>query len=269
MIIDTHVHFGSIMNFDMPAKMLLTSLKEYNIHAAIVSNILSSECDENQIELPSKFQTPQNVSIKETIQLAKENKGKLYAALWCKPRLESPNDELENLIKNNLDIIKALKFHPYHSATPFDSPKIQDYFYLAQKYNLTVITHTGNGDCDNCNLVFKMAKKYPSIKFVMAHLGLGTDNQEAIDLCAKQENLYADTAWVSIQSAVDFVKRASSKKLFFGSDNPIDGINTYKENRYGQRSLYQDYFYKLADYISIEDYENIMWRNASETYNIK
>ena len=76
----------------------------------------------------------------------------------------------------------------------------------------------------------------------MAHMGLGSDNSKAIKLISSLPNLYGDTAWVPIKSAISLIKNSSSEKLFFGSDNPIDGKDTYLHNKTGDRSLYQEYF---------------------------
>ena len=49
MIIDTHIHFGSMMNVNMKKKTVLMAMEKYNISKAIVSNIQSIECDYQQV----------------------------------------------------------------------------------------------------------------------------------------------------------------------------------------------------------------------------
>lgn len=51
-----------------------------------------------------------------------------------------------------------------------------------------------------------MALKYPNVNFVMCHMGLATDNQEAIELIAKLPNLYGDTAWVRADMVYQAIK---------------------------------------------------------------
>lgn len=114
-----------------------------------------------------------------------------------------------------------------------------------------------------------MAKKYPNTNFVMVHLGLGSDNKEAIELCKAQKNLYGDTTWVSVKSTLEFIDKCGSERIMFGSDSPIDGKDTYAFNFKGERSLYQEYFGEFKEMISKEDYENIMWRNACRLFSIK
>ncbi len=45
MIIDTHVHIGKIMNFDMKEEEVLYSMKKYGIDFSLVSNINGAEND--------------------------------------------------------------------------------------------------------------------------------------------------------------------------------------------------------------------------------
>ena len=110
---------------------------------------------------------------------------------------------------------------------------------------------------------------FPKVSFVMVHMGLGTDNKEAISLLGKLPNLYGDTTWVPLESTLEIVERYGSKKLFFGSDSPIDGLHTYRQNMQGEPSLYQRYFNELEGKIGTEAYEDIMYKNAMRVFGIK
>ena len=102
----------------------------------------------------------------------------------------------------------------------------------------------------------------------MVHLGLGTDNKEAIKLCAELPNLYGDTTWVSVDSALEFIKACGAEKLLFGSDNPIDGKDTYLNNGKGDVSLYQDYFTRFRETVGEEVYSLVMAENAKRLFKI-
>lgn len=268
MIIDSHVHFGKSINFEMKKEDVLYAMEKYNISKVLASNAQSAECDHNQVILPQDQQVSMLDSTKDAIEFARQNPEKIYIAVWVKPKQEEPSKEFIDLIKNNLDIVKAIKVHPFHSAEPFNSPKVQAYIELAQKLKLPVITHTADDDCSHCQKVYEMALKFPKVKFVMAHLGLGTDNSEAIELCSKAPNLYGDTAWVPIEKTVEFIRKNGSKKLLFGSDMPIDGKDTYSKNGFGQDSMYIPYFKNLEQYLSKTDIENLMFKNAQKLFNI-
>ena len=103
----------------------------------------------------------------------------------------------------------------------------------------------------------------------MVHMGLGSDNKTALELLGKADNLYGDTTWVPINTTIEAIKSYGSKCMMFGSDMPIDGVDTYRQNKYGDRSLYQDYFYELPKMISSDDYANLMYRNAMRIFRIE
>ena len=269
MIIDVHVHIGGDnVGFAMTEETVLESMRKYNIDVCIISNGDSGEYGHELERLPEELSVDQKTSLKRAIDFAKKNEGRIYAGFWCKPHHEKVDEEIEKMIAENRKVLVALKVHPYHSNLAFDDEKMVPYLDLAVKYNLPVIVHTGSSYNDSPERVYNMAIKYPNLKFIMAHMGLGTDNQLAINFMAKADNLYADTAWVPVSTTVEVIKRYGSKRVMFGTDSPIDGVDTYYCNKEGQPSLYRQYFGQLKDIISQEDYENLMCNTAKEVFGI-
>lgn len=268
MIIDTHVHIGTGLGFVMTEDDILYSIDKYKIDHVIVSNAEAASHDHDRKPLPQNEQKPQIECLHRAIKFARENPGRISLQHWVKPS-EEITSELRNLIENNLDIIRGIKFHPYHAGCAFTSEQCRKYIDLAAEFNLPVISHTGTDYDDNPQRLFEMAKIYPKTNFVMVHLGLGSDNKEAIELCSKLPNLYGDTTWVSTTSALEFVNKCGNDRLIFGSDSPIDGKDTYLNNGKGDRSLYQEYWNEFKDMVSSETYEKIMWRNAARLFDIK
>lgn len=267
MIIDTHVHIGTSLNFDMKEEDVLYSLDKYGIDVAVVSNCEAASHDHDRKLLPEEFQTPQIECLERALLFARENEGRIFLQHWVKP-MESITSELKNMIESNLDVIKGIKFHPYHAGVAFSDESCEKYVRLAAEYGLPVISHTGTEFDDNPKRLFEMAKKYPDTPFVMVHLGLGSDNREAIELCKNQKNLYGDTTWVSTKSTLEFVKKCGDERIMFGSDSPIDGKDTYAFNFKGDRSLYQEYFNEFKSGVSAETYDNIMYKNAARLFKI-
>ena len=265
MIIDAHVHVGDSLNMVFSPELVLESMEKYNIDYALVSNVEGSEVDFDQVLVPDEIRRKQADVALDTIAFARKNPDKIGALLWVMPMLEGCNEELEEVIKNNLDVVHGIKVHPYHNKTRFDDPKVQEYIKLAQKYDLAVMSHTAADECSDCRQVYEMAKKYPDVRFVMAHAQLGTpDNQAAID-CLKEglPNLYADSAWVRPEHAVRIIKECGADRLLFGTDNPIDGIDTY-----GHPEFYQIYFNQLKDMLTEKEYKMLMEDNARKVYKL-
>ena len=272
MIIDTHVHTGLFEDIDrivdMSEEKVLEAMDLYNIDMAVVSNAaVEFDCEWNPV--PMEKQITQKDSFLSAIAFARANMDKLRIMPWVKPTNETPNEEFEALLKENLDIVCGIKVHPFHSKIAFDDERVQAFIQLAEKYQLPVCTHTA--DCEEAGVrkVYEMAKKYPNVDFVMVHMGLGTDNKEAVELIGKLPNLYGDTTWVPVETTLEVIKRYGSKKLMFGSDMPIDGVHTYGKNPKGEPSLYQQYFHGLEEKIGKEAYEDLMYKNAMRVFKIK
>ena len=86
------------------------------------------------------------------------------------------------------------------------------------------------------------APQYPSVNFIIAHLGSFTDSWKAheqiIHQLARYPNLYADTSGVrQFDYLVRAVQVAGARKLLFGSDGPWlhPGVELYKIRLLGLR----------------------------------
>ena len=264
MIIDIHSHIGSSLKWNLEEETLLKSLEKYHIDFTIVSNIESSEVDNDQLLIEKPYQVSQYDSNFKTIEFAKKNKDKVGAAIWVKPLTEGVDDKLINLIKENRQYIYAIKIHPYHSKINFNSIEVRNYIDLAQMFNLPVITHTANTFDTSVYRVYEVAKDYPNVNFVMVHMGLCTDNLDAIEVLKKDlSNIYADTTWVNYKIAVKAIKECNHNRIMFGTDNTIDGLDTYG------KEIYQDYFTLMKKEISKEDYDKLMYKTAIDVFKIQ
>lgn len=269
MIIDTHTHIGDQFDFIMTEEMVLEAMEKYGVDYALVSNADAVEVDHVQNLIPKQEQISQEDNLKRVLAFAREHEDKIGVGVWVKPLTEVLTPELEALIEKNRDIIYALKLHPFHSKiSPMDE-KVKPYLELAKKYKLPVVSHTGG--CEEASPIhmYEAAKAYPEIPFVMVHMGLGSDNKEALELLGKADNLYGDTAWVPMETTIEAIRRYGSKKMIFGSDMPIDGVDTYFCNGKGERSLYQDYFHILPEKVTEDEYKDLMYRNAIELFGFK
>lgn len=270
MRIDSHVHIGGAhLGFHMTEEMVLEMMKKYQVDHVIVSNGDAGELDHSQELMPEEFQVSQEEALQRVIDFARKNPGKIKAAVWGKPVLQGVTKELEQMIRENLDVIRAVKLHPYHMNLSPTDEKVLPYIQLAEKYGLPVVSHTGGCEAADALHLYEAAKMFPKVPFIMAHMGLGTDNKEALELLGKLDNLYGDTAWVPMGTTLEAIQRYGSRKMLFGSDAPIDGVDTYLCNPKGERSVYQDYFQVLPGKISREAYEDLMYKNAVRVFRLE
>lgn len=270
MIIDTHVHIGGeAVGFNMNEDSVIEAMEKYGIDFAIVSNADAGEVDHQQRLLPEHLQVSQEDALLRTVRFARKHADKIGVAAWVKPLTQGFTKEFEEMVYANQGIIYAIKLHPFHSnVSPVDS-RVLPYIELAEKLNIPVVSHTGG--CENAKpeYVYEAAKLFPKVSFVMVHMGLGSDNKKAMELLGKADNLYGDTTWVPMSTTITATETYGSKRMLFGSDMPIDGVDTYKQNPQGERSLYQDYFHELPKLISQEAYEDLMYRNAIRVFGLE
>ncbi len=268
MIIDSHVHIGKILDFDMPEEHVLYSMEKYGISFSLVSNIECCEGDHAGRPLPEELQKSQNLVLENTLRFARAHADRIGVLTWLKIRTTQPDARFRKLIDENRDIIYGLKLHPFHSRTAPDDERLEAYYRIAAEYELPVVSHTGGCEEASSRRLYNSAKKHPELNFVMVHMDLGTDNRAALEILGALGNLYGDTTWVPTATTLEAVRRYGSEKMLFGSDNPIDGRDTYLRNRSGDRSLYQQYFNEFRSMLPQEDYDNIMYRNAARMFGI-
>lgn len=269
MIIDSHVHIGNSIGFIMPEEAVLASMERYHIDYSLVSNSDSIEYDQQLNLLPPGLQVSQVESLKRTLRLAALYPNKIGVLPWIKPATEELDEEFIRLVEDNIRLIRGIKVHPFFSNIDFDDPRLEPYYQFAERHHLPVLTHTATESVDDPIKVYHMAVKYPKVIFILGHMGLGSDNQAAIDLMEEADNLYADTTWVPLKSTLQIIRRFGSKRILFGSDNPIDGVDTYLTDNEGNRSLYQQYFHELKEMIDEDAYNDLMYRNAIRIFHLE
>lgn len=268
-IFDSHVHIGGTkLGFDMTEEMVSEMIDKYNISKILVSNCDSAEVDHDLNPIPMEYQVNQIESLERAIKFARGYKDRVYVAAWIKPLGEKITDEFEAMIKDNLDIIKAIKIHPFHSNTSPVDEKCIPYLELASKYKLAVVSHTGGCEAASPVHLYEAAVKYPDIPFVMVHMGLGTDNTEALNLLGKADNLYGDTTWVKTDVTKKAIEMYGGKKMLFGSDSPIDGLDTYMYNKTGDPSIYREYMNGFEKEIGNDNYNLLMYENSCRIFGV-
>ncbi len=269
MIIDTHVHIGTTLGFDMQPSDVLYSIDRFGIDFSLVSDIEAAEFDHRGRRVPRRYSKPQNEIFRDTLRFAAAHPDRIGAVPWLRIADELPDEEFAALLRENRELVYAFKLHPFHSRTAPDDPLLESVYRLAAEYDLPIVSHTGG--CEEARSVhlYNAAEQHPELRFVMVHMDLGTDNREALELLGRLPNLYGDTTWAPVSTTCEAIRRWGSEKILFGSDNPIDGRNTYLCNRTGDRSLYQQYFNEFRSMVSPQDYDNVMYRNAMRVFHIK
>lgn len=230
----------------MPLNMQLDAMKKYGIDYALISNI---EC--------GIYHEGINGNLK-MLDMVRENRDRLGCMLWgCENLDDMQKGEFEKIYIANQDIVKGIKIHPDISGKRADD-ECFDYFYLlAQKYSLPVLLHTKSSPYSSVEFAVNAAKKYPDTIFVLGHMDLGSDGNEALEAVKEYRNVYGDTAWVRLAVVEKAEKMGISHKIMFGTDSPISGEKCYED------ACYMDFYSYERDFI-----KEVMADNTERIFNL-
>lgn len=234
LLIDSHTHVGNIQ-FEvgknrvkyLPEENLLEALKKYKIDFTLVSGLEGAEYDSDFRLAPKKMQVSQKEGIGKILEFVKKHDKMLKAVIWIKPYTEGFTRELEELVSANIRFIAGLKMHPTISGIKATDRRFYPYLEMAVRLSLPVQIHTENDGMSDVRFVGKLASIFPELRFLMVHMGMNTDNREAIKLIIDSDNLYGDTCVVQHENVIEAIKACGSEKILFGTDAVVNGIDTY------------------------------------------
>lgn len=267
MIIDAHAHIltsknDAIENGEDAFNVLQEIVANNKIDYVVVSNIdaIETKTTDSGYEYVMDGKTQVELT-KRMIELLKDKPN--YRILpWCKPHTEGFSAEFAKLLLDNMKNISGLKFHPFHSKLKITDKKVKPYIEFAEKYNLPILVHCAIDKYSRAKYTYKIAKKYPNVKFIMAHLELFSSNFKKTEKrLLKLENLYADSAWLPADEVINLIRIGGEDKIIFGTDAPIGG-----KDHYEKYSIFFDE--KFIGSISNSAYEKLMYKNARKVYRI-
>ncbi|MBA4322950.1 MAG: hypothetical protein C0408_09065 [Odoribacter sp.] len=267
MLIDSHTHIGNIpfevgknRVKNLPGKDLIISLEKYKIDFAIVSGLEGAEFDSEFKIAPKGMQVSQKEGLERVIRFARDNVNKVRGLFWIKPYTEQLTKEIENLVTENRDMICGLKVHPTLSNLKFTDRKYYPFLEMAVKLGLPVQVHTENDGRSDVKYVGKIASIFPELKFVMVHMGMNTDNSEALSLIKNSSNIYGDTCVVEHENIINAIRECGSDKILFGTDSIVNGIDTYER--------YIPLIEKISESFSQKEAAEVLGLNSMTLFNL-
>ena len=131
MIIDTHVHIGTMLDFVMTPDDVIWSMERYGIDFSLVSNIEAAEFDHMGRAVPKELQKPQNQCFAETLEFARQYPDRIGVLPWMRIYNETPDAEFIRLLEENRDLVYGIKLHPFHSRVAPDDPALEPIYEIA------------------------------------------------------------------------------------------------------------------------------------------
>lgn len=235
-ICDAHVHLGKsgpwqpYINPTIYVDELIRLFDKYNVEKAIVfpnPNIGDKYPEMNDYIAESTKKYP----------------NRLVGFGRVDPRREDAIKQL-NRIKNKLGLT-GLKLHPFVECFRPDHPFFNRFFKRINELKLPTIFHSGEG-FSSPGLILKIAKKYPKLPIILAHL-----RESAASALKECENIYVETSGTLpdfIELSVDIDKN----RILFGSDTPyyryptqIAIVEAAEISQKAKQKIFHDNFQKI------------------------
>ena len=257
--IDIHGHIASWPTLNDTEEAILTSMENHGIRFTLVSH-----CD--AAEFPSVGdETPRGLDSmaihEELLAFQRANPSRIGGYFWIRPHDEKVTPKLREYIHEHRDDIYGLKFHPYTAQIKINDPRMDDYYRLAEKEGLPVLVHTAMDIYSSIKYLADVAGRFPKARFIAAHLELCSNHECAIEVMKEHPNVYCDTAWVDMKTAKKVIDEVGEDRIFFGTDNPIDGKATLA------KPIYEAYF-KNEIGLPKKQYEKLMGKNAEAFFHL-
>ena len=151
---------------------------------------------------------------REVAGIVRRNRPRLVGFAWIHPKRDA--GRVDALVREAVSLgLRGIKVHAGETMPT------REVCEAAARYRLPILVDV----YARAHAVDMFAPAYPTVDFVVAHLGSFADDwkthQTVIDQLVRHPNVYADTSGVRrFDYLVEAVRRAGPKKLIFGSDGP-------------------------------------------------
>ena len=209
MLIDTHTHLGEYGDWNCQLSELMALMDANHIDAAVAGWLGSNEIGAAGFE--------------NALQIIHGYEERLRLMLWINPAVTGDVKTAERMLDRYSHRIACMKVHPQTAHVPLGDPRYEPYLQLCKAYGLTLAVHTEPGCYSSIDSLAAMAARHTEINFVAVHMELCGDHSHAMELIARQPNLFGDTTFVSASDVRTAIDRCGADKIVFGSDAPIMG----------------------------------------------
>lgn len=280
-IIDTHAHIGhwSADNVDFTEETLQETFdepfeisvgdetEENEVVAVMVSNMSGIDTNPDGTPCQDEFETN-----RQMLNICAQNP-KFKTLIVGQPGYGNAKN-LERLIKERGNEIYGIKLHPNTLMLDANDPRYEPYLAVAQKYALPVLFHSQD-NWSSPVFIYETAQKFPDVPVILAHMGMGSDENHYFTLGlltaalrSGTANLYADVSWISPETIVNIIRSVDEDildHLLWGTDIPLGpfGDPAYYAERVGEvKAAIAEAFEDDADDII----ERLFYRNAFDLF---
>lgn len=199
MIIDAHNHLGFRKGVNFPTETLISWLDKAGVDGCVVTT------------------HPESIDNDYVANAQKQYPRRIFGYAVVNPWLYSAERELERCF-TELNMY-GLKLNPIRHGFALDRHQIVDpIFEICDHYKKPVLCH-GESDIFNMPGKFEeMARTFPNVPVIMAHMGQPDAVESALRAANRYENIYLDTAGVSLGTLKRAIKEVDPHKILMGTD---------------------------------------------------
>lgn len=183
----------------------------------------------------------------------REHPGRFLGAACLNPFV--PEREFRDEVRRCREVhgFRALKFQPQYQPLNPLSERTDFLFETASENGMALVCHTGSGvPFALPSLFIHPARRFPAVKFVLAHAGASVYALEAIVAATVCPNVYIELSTAPPHTVLEILSHVSPTRLMAGSDLP--------------ESLETEISKILTLAISDEAKRAILWDTAEEVF---
>jgi predicted TIM-barrel fold metal-dependent hydrolase len=201
MIVDAHNHIGTRKGLTFLTDDLLKQMDQAEIDRAVV------------------FSMTESINNDYVAQAVDTHPDRLIGFVTINPWSNDAESELERYL-NDFGM-SGLKLHPIRHGFVFDDHFLLDpLFNICREHKVPVIAYGGADVASVPNHFEEMANTFPSVPFIMAHMGYMYETNSAIDVAHRAENVYLETSRVFVRQIQNALRKVGAEKIIFGTDTP-------------------------------------------------
>ncbi len=155
----------------------------------------------------------------EVYNTVANSEGKIMGYITVNPN--GDNGMVEEIKRFENGVMTGIKYHPNYSVAPVNSEKMSECLkYINEKEYILLVHAYSHSQVEE---VEETIKKYPGIKFIIAHSGAQSGYKLTAELIKKHENVYCDISMGFPRANLleYLVEYSDENKIMFGSDTPL------------------------------------------------
>lgn len=116
---------------------------------------------------------------------------------------------------------RGLKLSPLSHRFSFSSRAVAELVECVEAFGFPVYSHVLFSPGVSTEKFASLARQFPSVPFILGHMGFGPADPDAIEAAAELDNFYLETSGGNVLHIRQAIEKAGPSKVIFGSEFPL------------------------------------------------